>query len=196
MKSKVYENVIWEGRYQPTHMGHLSYIKELLKYSKHLTLFVVDNEISTNVIGGPENSPVPDFTREVDKHHVPEKNPLPFWLRLRLLQETVKIEFPEEQITVWGGRRLDLMWPFYKKNFPPNRIFLTPTRDSFEDSKANAWIKLGEKMDRIDVSHLPIVSGTMIREKVKNCESVEGLIHPTTKLILEETGFYEKLGQL
>lgn len=187
-----HENVIWEGRFQPIHQGHISYIKLLLENTNHLWIFVVENEVSTNVIGSYKNSPVPEFTKEVDSHHISEKNPLPFWLRYRLVIETLRAELgPDAPITVIGGRRLDLSWSLYDKIFPSNRVFMTPLRDSFEDFKANAWKSLGEEVIRVDVSHLPKISATQVRDALKKGNSVENLLSPTTISLLHEYGYIE-----
>ncbi len=185
-----YQNVIWEGRFQPIHIGHLSYIKRLLEYGDHLWIFVVENEKSTDVLHFGQKSPVPDFTSIVDTHHVNEKNPLPFWLRYRLVIDTIKFEFRDNvPITVLGGRRLDLAWDIYSKIFPPNRVFITPLRDSFEDCKAKAWRDLGEKVIRVEVDDLPKISATQVREKIKNQEPLKRLLSPATVSLLKQYGY-------
>jgi cytidyltransferase-like protein len=188
--------VVWEGRYQPIHRGHLAYISTLLEHADHLWLFVVMNETSEAAGLNLADLPVPEFTRQVDPHHVPEKNPLPFWLRYRLVAETVADEFPEAPITVWGGRRLDLAWPLYAKALPADRIFLTPLRDSFEDAKADAWKKLGERVLRVDVSQLPSISATATREALRNGVAFEDFLAPRTAQVLEETGYLDVLREL
>ena len=188
-----FENVIWEGRYQPIHKGHLAYIKLLLRHAEHLTIFVVENGRSTE-LGSHFVSPVPEFTKIVDKHHSPEKNPLPFWLRYRLVIETIKSEIGDDApVTIWGGKRLDFLWDFYSNALPPNRVFITPKRDGFEDAKAFAWKKLREKVIRIDVDHLPKISATMIRENVSKGKSTEELLCPETERLLKHYGYYDKL---
>jgi hypothetical protein len=189
-------NVVWEGRYQPIHRGHLAYISTLLEHAEHLWLFVVLNETSQEAGFRLEELPVPEFTRHVDPHHVPEKNPLPFWLRYRLVTETIRDEFPDAPITVWGGRRLDLAWPLYAKSLPPERIFLTPLRDSFEDVKAAAWAALGEEVLRVDVSHLPDISATATREALKSGAPLDQFLAPRTLALLEESGYLDVLRDL
>lgn len=192
-----YRNVIWEGRYQPIHRGHILYVKTLLEYAEHLWIFIVENERSTDVIRKGEKVPVPEFTIIADEHHSPEKNPLPFWLRYRLVTETLRAELGSDApITVWGGRRFDLAWPFYSKTLPPNRVFITPNRDSFEDAKANAWSKLGEKVIRLDIDHLPKISATQIRERIRESKSVSDLLCPKTEDLLREFNYFEKLAFL
>ncbi|NVJ10637.1 adenylyltransferase/cytidyltransferase family protein [Myxococcus sp. AM001] len=189
-----YKNVIWEGRFQPVHRGHLAYMRRLLELGERLWLFVVANETSAEV-GGP--LPVPEFTAVVDPHHRPEKNPLPFWMRYQLLVESVQHEFgPEAPIIVSGGRRLDLAWDLYKKLLPPDRVFITPQRDEFEDAKAEAWKKLGETCVRIDVSDLPKISATMIRDCIKEGRSPGELLSPYTERRMRELGVLDRLSLL
>ena len=188
MSSK-HANVIWEGRFQPIHLGHVAYVRRLLEHAERVWVFVVDNERSTEA-NPPIQSPVPDFTAIVDQHHVPQKNPLPFWLRYRLVQETLQFELGSDApITVWGGRRLDFAWPFYARALPKERVFLTPKRDDFEDAKAAAWQALGETVVRIDIAGLPVVSATMVRESAHDRQRLEQLLSPKTLAILEQEGY-------
>jgi hypothetical protein len=183
---KQFTNAIWEGRFQPIHHGHIGYIGTIMNYCERLWLFVVDNERSDSAVP-PVTSSVPWFSKIVDEHHCAEKNPLPFWLRLRLVQETVRAEFgANAPITVWGGRRLDFQWEYYSRAFPPDRVFLTPNRDDFEDTKARAWSELGEKVVRIDVEHLPKISATMVRAAQDIPSERDKLLHPRTVELLEE----------
>lgn len=189
-----YANVIWEGRFQPIHRGHVEYVRLLLDYGQHVWIFVVENELSSDVVDQPARLPVPNFSAEVDRHHGPEKNPLPFWLRYRLVVETLRSEFDRAPITVWGGRRLDLAWPFYARALPPNRVFITPTRDSFEDSKATAWQELGERVIRVSTAHLPKISATEVRDSLSTGRNVTDFLCPVTVRILRETAYLERLG--
>jgi cytidyltransferase-like protein len=189
--SEHWPNVIWEGRYQPIHRGHVAYIERLLEHADHVWIVVVANETSAELGLSEADLPVPEFTAAVDPHHRPEKNPLPFWLRYRLVAETLRAELPDAPITVWGGRRLDLDWPLYAKTLPPGRAFLTPLRDSFEDVKAAAWAKLGEDVLRIDVSDLPKISATMVRDRLRGSGPVEELLFPSTVALLESSGYLE-----
>ena len=187
----MYENVIWEGRFQPIHRGHVEYVRTLLQSANHLWIFVVENEVSKDVVADSKSLPVPEFTAEVDLHHGADKNPLPFWLRYRLVKETLDSEFPDSPITVWGGRRLDLDWKFYDRAFPPNRVFLTPERDEFEDAKARAWNKLGEKVIRVDVGHIPPMSATQLRERLDSRDDVSEFLCPSTEGLLRSLGFLD-----
>lgn len=72
-------------------------------------------------------------------------------------------------------------------------MFLTPLRDSFEDVKAASWQKLGERCERLDVSDLPRISATMIRERLASGADVSDLLPPLVKELLEEFGYLERL---
>jgi hypothetical protein len=191
-----YKNVVWEGRFQPIHLGHLAYVGLLLERAQHVWLWVVANEQSSEVFDRPEDLPVPFFSHAVDPHHLPEKNILPFWLRYRAVVETIRAEFGDAPITVCGGRRLDLAWDLYEKILPPDRVFLTPDRDEFEDIKARAWDVMGEECHRVDVSALPKISATMVRDSIQKGLGLEGLLAPTTEKLLIEHGYIEALSGL
>ncbi|MED3648651.1 hypothetical protein P4475_17930 [Halalkalibacterium halodurans] len=192
-----FDNVVWEGRFQPIHIGHLAYIDKLLNYGNNVWIYVVANENSMDLNMEKSHLVVPEFTKIVDPHHRPEKNILPFWLRYKIVWETIREEFgPSAPIYISGGRRLDLGWDLYKKILPPNRVFITPKRDSFEDEKAKAWKTLGETCERIEVDDLPNISATMIRERIANGQSVNDLLSTTTIRLLKEYGYLKKLEEI
>ncbi|REC61342.1 hypothetical protein DRF65_16640 [Chryseobacterium pennae] len=187
-----FPNVIWEGRFQPIHIGHLKYMEKLLSFGNHLYIVVVANELSSEVYKSPEELPVRFFSEEVDFHHQPEKNIFPYWLRYRMVNDAVKEFFNNtDKITIMSGRRLDLAWDLYQKVLPPERVFITPTRDSFEDTKAKAWVFLNEKNYRIDVSDLPVVSATLVRSLLeeKNISELEKYLLPSTIQMLKQNNY-------
>ena len=192
-----YENAIWEGRFQPLHRGHVEYVKLVLTHAKRIWLVVVENERAQNntAVADLFDLPVPEFTALIDQNHVPEKNPLPLWLRYKIVKETLSEELPNQEIHVWAGRRLDLQWHFYDKALPPERVFFTPIRDEFEDAKAAAWKKLRQSVVRLDVQNLPHFSATTVRRRVENAESVSEYLCPRTEAILQEFGYLPPKGQ-
>lgn len=192
----MHECVVWEGRFQPIHRGHVAYIDLLLQRGKRIWIYVVADEISSDLERNLAELPVPEFTALVDRHHGATKNPLPFAVQYSLVAHTLATEFPGAPITVWGGRRLDLDWPFCSHLLPVPRVFLTPLRDDFEDAKAAAWQALGEQVERIDVSGLPPISGTQIRAALKNGSSnISDLLCPATVEMLESTGYLSMLSR-
>ena len=88
MMKKKFKNIVWEGRFQPVHLGHLSYIEKLLDLGEAVWIIVVANEQSSDVLEESELL-VPEFSMEVDKHHLPEKNILPHWLRFQLIVDAI-----------------------------------------------------------------------------------------------------------
>jgi len=167
--------LVWEGRFQPVHRGHVAFVRELVPRADRLVVVVVANETSDE-----RASAVPAFSAVVDEHHRSEKNPWPLWLRHRLVQRTLAATFPDADITVLGGHRLDLDWPLYDRLLPEGRIFAVPTRDEFEDAKAAAWQELGQSVERIPVAHLPEVSGTLVRSTLADGQGLEELLEPVT----------------
>jgi cytidyltransferase-like protein len=178
-----FRHVVWEGRFQPVHRGHVAYVGELLDLADTITLVVVANETSDRA---PVASPVPDFSHTVDAHHADERNPWPLWLRHHMVTETLRSAFPDRaaDIRVLAGHRLDLDWPLYQQLLAPERVFAVPLRDDFEDAKAKAWTELGEQVTRVDVSHLPEVSGTLVRELLARGEDLDRVLLPRTRELI------------
>ena len=177
--------LVWEGRFQPIHRGHVAYVGELLRRAVAVTVVVVANELSHG------RSPVPDFSRMVDAHHAAERNPWPLWLRHRMVVETLRAAYPDEvgagRVQVLAGHRLDLDWDLYRGQLlPAERAFAVPLRDAFEDAKAAAWRSLGERVERVDVSGLPEVSGTLVRELLATGGELDRVLLPTTRRLLAE----------
>lgn len=167
---KPFQNIIWEGRFQPIHRGHLAYMDKLITLGNRLYIVVVANEHSSEVYKNPKELPVPFFSEEVDKHHRAEKNVFPYNLCYCMVIQAVKERFGENApIVIMSGRRLDLAWDLYKKILPPERVFVTPMRDAFEDIKARAWQALGEANYRVHVKYRPPWSGRLYKiEILKN----------------------------
>ncbi len=192
-----YKNAIWEGRFQPIHKGHVQFIKKILTLADNVWIIVLANEtskstsISTKLI-------LPSFTHEVDQHHRKEKNPYPLGLRLRMVQQTLRTVLSNDEldrVTIACGHRLDLDPTFYKSQlFPPERVFLTPTRDAYENSKAAFWRAFGETCIRVDVSDFPEVSATRVRRAIENDNQQEigSLLYPKTIEILKDAGCIQK----
>ncbi|MFB7380487.1 hypothetical protein ACFC6U_24105 [Kitasatospora purpeofusca] len=178
-----FSHLVWEGRFQPVHRGHLAHVGELLRRTERLTVVVVANETSADA---RHRSPVPGFSRTVDGHHAGERNPWPLWLRHRMVRATVEAVFPERagDVQVLAGHRLDLDWPLYQQLLPPERVFAVPSRDDFEDAKADAWTALGERVLRVDIDHLPKLSGTLVRELMAADSPLDEVLHPVTLELL------------
>lgn len=192
----MHECAVWEGRFQPIHRGHVAYIELLLQRAEKVWIYVVADETSADLRQARPELPVPEFTALVDEHHGPHKNPLPFAIQYALVTHTLAHEFPGAPITVWGGRRLDLDWSFCSRLLPRPRIFLTPLRDDFEDAKAAAWKALGEEVERVDVSDLPEISGTQIRNALKSgTRVISGFLCESTISMLESTGYLLNLSR-
>ena len=184
------DTIIWEGRFQPVHLGHIAYVRHLLTDGRPVWIYLVGNETSADA---PElQSPVPNFTAIVDEHHRPGKNPLPFWLRYQLLVGTLRAEFGDRSdLFVWGGRRMDLHWPFTRAALPPRRSFLLSKKDDFEDAKAAAWAALGERVERIEDLDGPGFRATDFRAALSNGAPIDEFLSPHTLRLLDEMGARE-----
>jgi hypothetical protein len=172
---------VYEARFQPIHKGHVAYVGELVARCDRLIVVVVANETSE-----AGRSPMPAFSRLIDKDHSTERNPWPLWLRHRLVAETLRTCFPDRDITVLAGHRIDLDWALYDALLPPDRVFAVPLRDDADDAKAAAWTSLGQRVARFRVDHLPVVSGTSVRERMLAGGDLETVLEPVTLELLRD----------
>lgn len=184
---------IWEGRFQPMHVGHERYVKRMLEHADALLLIVLANETSAEFPAG--TSPCPAFTAEVDQHHRSEKNPFPLWLRLMIVQTVLRESLPAadaSRVFVSAGHRMDLDPEFYRRHLlPVDGVFLTPTRDAYEDAKAGFWDTLGRACARIDVSDLPDVSATAVRDAMANHDmaKLDRMLPPASLRLMRHYGY-------
>jgi len=71
MKPMETETIIWEGRFQPVHLGHIGYIRHLLSRGSPVWIHLVDSETSRSV---PDvESPVPSFSEVVSGFGLTER---------------------------------------------------------------------------------------------------------------------------
>lgn len=137
------------GRFQPLHVDHMSFIAAAAERVDELTIGVT--------------RPFPDVA-ERGLHRVqPDSNPLPYWLRMRLIQEAV---------TAGIGRRVHVMpVPLVREAidvaFAPETVFFTSVLDGWGDEK-EAILRASQR----DVVRLPVtqrsITGTEIRRLIRS----------------------------
>ena len=176
-----YKNLIWEGRFSPVHNGHLSVIEHIASLCEFLWIVVVENKI-----GNISKSPVPFFTEVVNKHHVPQKNLFPLWLRVQMLQKALKDRLQDQSILVSFGPRLDLAWDFYREALPSKRTFAVPFRDDFDDLKEKAWTTLGEEVCRIRCLEFSSISATQVRSYLAENKALDTLLPKSVEKMIRE----------
>lgn len=172
--------LVWIGRFQPVHVGHVALIHRMLEHTPRLIIYVVANEISASTDLTLADAPSMNFAASVDEHHGPEKNPLPWWLAYSLVQEAVIDQGLSDRVVVWGGRRPELQWKLFTRLLPPSRAFVLPVRDAYEDVKASAYEELGEVSVRISAEDIPEVSATLVRNRVAEGDGLDDLLLPST----------------
>jgi nicotinic acid mononucleotide adenylyltransferase len=179
-----YDWLIWIGRFQPIHAGHVALMRDMLTQAPNLAVYVVANEISATTDLTLADMPDADFARSVDEHHGAAKNPLPFWFAYRLVQEAVADQGLLGPVTVWGGRRPELQWGLFTRLLPESRAFVLPVRDEYEDVKARGYEVQGEATVRIPAGHIPEISATLVRERLAQGADLGDLLLPCTERAL------------
>lgn len=163
------KQVIFAGRFQPFHCGHMSVIQQALA-----TLDPNDVLILAAVaqIGLDFPAVDPIFAQSAKEHHLPERNPWPLVVRLSALMEVAKVlkeSSPERDIVVTAIPRPDYGWKQIQAWFLGPRVWLIPiAQEAFDDDKAAFFESMGDQVLRhTDESG---VSGRELRDMWSNCK--------------------------
>jgi nicotinic acid mononucleotide adenylyltransferase len=161
------EVAVWDGRFQPPHVGHIEVIKAIIsQFECQLAIMIIQS--SEDIID--------EYSKEVNKHHQLSRNPLTFWERYNLLDLAIK-ELPcEADIKLIGIPRPDLFWEIAKPMYPDQRFICLTDKDDYEKAKVAFWASLGESTRIVDISKIPKVSATEFKLALKQGHDWERFI--------------------
>ena len=142
------------GRFQPFHIGHFDYLRSALKQCSRLIVGITN--------------PEPRATREAksdDHRHRPEHNPFSFYLRARMIEETLQ-RCPE--CDNWAAHLTIVPFPIHTPEvwqfYVPGRNVVQFLRllDPWDHEKRDAFIKFGYHVQTIPGDRM--MSGIAIRK--------------------------------
>lgn len=166
------KNLIFSGRFQPLHNGHIDMIRAIKKQFPDdlLIVCIIRNnscEDSAILAHGNKFSSISKYKQHKDN------NPLPNWERYMLLKLAIDSDEILKKNTVLIFRdRTDLDWYKSVQDLPKDRTFIFPSEfgDAFDREKIKFYQQQGESLEIIsNVGRR--MSGTEIRARL-----VEGLI--------------------
>ncbi len=153
-------HAVWDGRFQPFHVGHLAVIRAILEqFGCPLVVMII------------QSSPEPAanaYTAQVNVHHALARNPLTLWERYELLRLVLSAEGLEGRVSVLGIPRPDMYWPIASRFYPRRRFICLTDKDEYERAKVTFWHALEEETRVVDTRGLPAVSGTRVTEWLKS----------------------------
>ena len=160
--------IIFTGRFQPLHMGHIHMLEAIKrKYPNNLLLLcMIRNTTGTKKAKGDSS-----FHQIAQKKHATTNNPLPNWNRYRLLSLAVQgNELLREHTEIIFRNRSDLDWDESVADLPDDRIWVFPRhgKEEFDKEKVEYYRSKGERVEIIDYfDDNPACSATAVREQIK-----------------------------
>jgi cytidyltransferase-like protein len=160
---------VWDGRFQPFHLGHVAVIRAILNHF-HLPLVVM-------IIQSTAESPSNDYVAQVNPHHAPKRNPLTLWERFCMIQDVVRAESWTDRVTALGIPRPDVYWKIASSFYPTRRFICVTDKDEYERSKVSFWHSLGEEVRVVPSANLPMISATKVKQLIKTTDEWSKMMH-------------------
>jgi hypothetical protein len=165
------EHIVWDGRFQPFHLGHLATATAILgSFGCPLVLAVIESTLHGVDPGQSDPNP----------NHAKEENPLTFWERLEMIRLVLSVEGLADRVTILGVPRLDFYWPVARTLYPPRRRICITDKDEYERSKAAFWAALGEEVVVLRAEGLPPISGRLVKQAIRAGGDWRQYLHPAS----------------
>lgn len=175
---------VYDGRFQPFHIGHLSFIERIHdETGLSVAILVIHSTVSADAGG---------YSGVVDAHHRPEKNPLTVWERVSLINQAIAHERFAFVAGVLAIPRPDLYWSVAKSFYPTERVICLSGKDDYERQKEAFWSSLGERILVIDTKGLPDVSSTVVKQKMQDAGEWSELIPVGGRTYFNKINGYER----
>jgi cytidyltransferase-like protein len=156
-------NAVYDGRFQPLHIGHVAVMKAIRKaFGDPLTVVIIGS------LPNLSDGAAADYSREVDKHHAPARNPLTWFERYTLLSFAIAGEPELAGTSIIGVPRPDLYWQIARHFYPDNRYICVTDKDDYERAKVEFWTSLGEQTRVIPSAGITKISATEVKFAMKS----------------------------
>ncbi len=182
MSASHYQNAVacWTGRYQPAHVGHMEILKLSLR-TFHIPHLIV---LATHFGWAGKGT----YGIYAERNYAPEKNPLTIWERFTMMRLSLDGAGLHENVMVMVAPRPDWDWNLVSQFYPPQRVICLTRKDEFELAKAEAWKKLGEHIEFLDLTPIqPVLTTTEIRQRVRSGDDWKKYIIETVRNILPKS---------
>ncbi|MGN0812236.1 MAG: hypothetical protein ACI4MQ_01845 [Candidatus Coproplasma sp.] len=179
--------IIYTGRFQPFHNGHLQLIKTLRsRYSAQRICLAIIKDVPLSTKS--------EFDQTVDLMLEKRRNPFNAEETLSLINQALHVEGIDDVIVTLMPRASIETWPTITALFDCERIWAftenQSERDEWEDKKCAFYEAQGDKVVRIPIKK--DISGSKIRELIgaKNYVALEGLLPECILNYLKNDGVY------
>lgn len=155
--------IIYTGRFQPIHKGHLSLIKRLRAEYPNQTLCIA-------VIKDIQVGEKTEFDKTVDGMLSKERNPFNTEITLSIIDKVLKAEGIENTIVTLMPRASLETWNMVKALFDCERIWVFTKNqiglDDWEEKKSAFYQDMGDKIIRVPITK--DINGSDIRMLIEN----------------------------
>lgn len=152
------EYMVWAGRFQPFHSGHLSFLTKICRIGVE--------PVVVAVIASSNRNPVDAYSEEANAQHRSARNPLSVWERVTMIRLCLEAEGLSNRVVPMGIPRPDAHWDTVRSFYPPRRVLCFSDRNRFESMKVQHWRSMGEKV-RVIESDLDL-SSTLFKETLRS----------------------------
>lgn len=174
---------VYCGRFQPFHVGHMSVVGRAISLGfKPLIVGVIINTVES---GAATTDKAIRTSNYGDAAQDPSRNPLPPLVRVELITRALKSAGLGNDVVVTVVPRPERHWEMIENLLPAPRSWILPeTTDAFDHSKAEYYAEQGDKVIWLHGLNRSI-SGSMVRERLKNGENVASLVPESVVTDLE-----------
>lgn len=160
-------NIVFTGRFQPLHIGHIEFIRTIKrKYPKELLIICIIRNSYEEILPKEKNN----FYLVSKEKQQKINNPIPNWERFILLKTAIDNDNELKNNTIIIFRdRPDLDWTKSVQDLPENRMFIFPSycQESFDFEKIQFYKNKNESIDIIDNFNENQYSASQIRTDLR-----------------------------
>ena len=179
--SDKYDLLVYPGRFQPFHNGHLQYVLSALQRCTHLIIGVTNPDPSTIV---PEHTD--------PERHRPEANLFTFFERQRMIRAALMeagVELTRISIVPFPIHHPE-RWPYY---CPREATQFMRLFSAWGEEKRRRFQELGWTVEVLDSGSVKHVSGSEVRRRLREGQGWQECVPPAVAVILDEIKAIERV---
>lgn len=164
--SHYYKTGVIHGRFQGLHYGHMEYLLEAKRRCEHLVVGI------TNYTCSEKNQKI----SAIDTHRLNEKdNPFSYYHRMKMVEGALLdagIKREEFDVVPFPVERPDKIANFV----PENAVYFMTIYDDWGIEKKKILESLNLKVEVMWAGRKKVISGSLVREKIRNNEEWKNLV--------------------
>lgn len=179
-------NLVFTGRFQPLHLGHINMIRTIKeKFPEDRLIICIIRNTLNEVSPCQENA----FNKVSKSKQTKENNPLSNWDRYMLLKLAIDSdEILSRNTIILFRNRSDLNWDESVSDLPEDSVFVLPhyQKEQFDEEKLKYYQQKGAQIEIVESNGNVGISGTAIREQIRNGDSQLDFLPPACREYFRE----------